>query len=708
MAGSGSYFINYGYTFRNQLNTINGEGGAWAFNYVYDASGNMTTRQAQYNGRTSSTFCPPTETYDALNRPTAWSQTGPNGFSKSSHYQYDQANREKATWRDEDGGTGERFEYEASNQLKKVSYSMPAPAPSPTPSATPTPPGASPTPPNATPTPGQQVNEVTFTQTTGGAGNVLVTMRTTTADAVIFFTHSATDYPPDPTHTGSTAGSGTTRYVAPFSVANGTVQYFKALAYHEGMTDSDITEWLVDNGDGPNAVGRTVTYEYTPDKLNRSSVTDNGVTTLYSPNRLNQYTSVAGNSLSYDNNFNLTHTVGFNGIYDAGNLLVAASNGGSGEAQQTIAGFIYDGLGRCVKRTFNGVGTILVYDGWKPIAEWDATVPGYFQAWNVYGPGSDEILLRQGGKYGYMRFHLDRHGNVAFLVDNDGVVQEKYTYDVFGKPKIMDAAGTERPFSYYGHCFLFQGREYIRALGIYDYRHRFYNPELGNFIQVDPLGLQTEGAKLSADQKALYATGAAPDTFSTSEMNLYRYCYNDPINKSDPTGLYIEYTTGSAAFWQNWAQQFAARWQDAGFRDWWNKAAPSRDAYVVGPEGSRGASGRQANPTLPHTMARANDGSSAAQRAQNVPASPQGRAPNVTHYAYPNDPNSDSGSRLGLGTHNNILNPDSVALSPDQARGIRFGGRVEIGGRFIGFYHDATSPSLTNRVDIYDPSNIYH
>jgi hypothetical protein len=229
----------------------------------------------------------PTENYDALNRPATWSQAGPNGFYKSSHYQYDQANREKATWRDEDGSTGERFEYEASNQLKKVSYSRPAPTPSPTPSATPTPPGGSPTPPNATPTPGQPVNEVTFTQTTGSSGNVLVTMSTTTANAVIFFTYNATGNPPDPTHAGSTAGPGTTRYVAPTSVANGTVRYFKALAYHKGMTDSEITEYNVDNGDGPNAVGRTVIYEYTPDKLNRSSVTDSGVTTLYSANALN-------------------------------------------------------------------------------------------------------------------------------------------------------------------------------------------------------------------------------------------------------------------------------------------------------------------------------------------------------------------------------------------------------------------------------------
>ena len=88
-----------------------------------------------------------------------------------------------------------------------------------------------------------------------------------------------------------------------------------------------------------------------------------------------------------------------------------------------------------------------------------------------------------------------------------------------------------------GHCFLFQGREYIRELGIYDYRNRFYYPALGRFIQTDPTGLQIESTKLSAQQTALYAAGDAPATFNASELNLYRYCNNDPVNKSDPFGL---------------------------------------------------------------------------------------------------------------------------------------------------------------------------
>src|ERR1043166_2908770 len=48
---------------------------------------------------------------------------------------------------------------------------------------------------------------------------------------------------------------------------------------------------------------------------------------------------------------------------------------------------------------------------------------------------------------------------------------------------------------------------------VYDYRARLYQPGLGRFLQPDP------------------------QEFTAGDYNLYRYCYNDPVNKSDPTGL---------------------------------------------------------------------------------------------------------------------------------------------------------------------------
>src|SRR5438105_4695262 len=55
--------------------------------------------------------------------------------------------------------------------------------------------------------------------------------------------------------------------------------------------------------------------------------------------------------------------------------------------------------------------------------------------------------------------------------------------------------------------------QYIPELGIYDYRHRMYHPSLGRFLQTDPTG------------------------FDAGDMNLFRYCGDDPVDRSDPTGL---------------------------------------------------------------------------------------------------------------------------------------------------------------------------
>jgi RHS repeat-associated protein len=268
-------------------------------------------------------------------------------------------------------------------------------------------------------------------------------------------------------------------------------------------------------------------YDVTP--LNRNAVWNNGQVTSYAFNALNQYTTVWGSALGYDGNFNLTWRDGVSFGYDGANRLTQAS--GSGATMQ----FVYDGLGRCVKRTVNGAVTVIAYDGWKATVEWDGA--GNFQAWNLYGAGEDEILWRYEVGFDHLRYHHDIHGNVTSVLAYAGNILERYSYDAFGKPTILSPDGTPRSSSGVGNRFMFQGREWIPELGVYDYRHRMYQPDLGLFLQMDPMGLQTEGEKLSAAQKALYSPdGSAPEAFSSSEMNLFRYCGDDPVNKSDPMG----------------------------------------------------------------------------------------------------------------------------------------------------------------------------
>jgi hypothetical protein len=76
----------------------------------------------------------------------------------------------------------------------------------------------------------------------------------------------------------------------------------------------------------------------------------------------------------------------------------------------------------------------------------------------------------------------------------------------------------------------------------------------------------------------------------------------------------------------------------------------------------------------------------------------------VTHFGYPGDPLATANTRLGLGDHNNILNPDSVAVTPELDRVFPFGSKVYIAGKFIGFRHSTLSAKLHYTIAVFDPN----
>jgi RHS repeat-associated protein len=184
----------------------------------------------------------------------------------------------------------------------------------------------------------------------------------------------------------------------------------------------------------------------------------------------------------------------------------------------------YDALGRCVKRTLNGVTIYYIYDGEKPVLEYNTS--GAIVGRNLYGKAIDEILMRSdptvnSGQPFYSQ--QDHEGSVTHLTNASGAVIEKYKYDAFGAPAIYDGAGNLRSGgTIYNNRFLFTGREYASTFGFYEYRARAYHPTLGRFTSEDP--------KL----------------FDAGDYNLYRYCHNDPEDMTDPMGLWPVPPAGEA------------------------------------------------------------------------------------------------------------------------------------------------------------------
>ena len=252
------------------------------------------------------------------------------------------------------------------------------------------------------------------------------------------------------------------------------------------------------------STNRTVSYAY--DALgNRSSVTDNNVATAYTANNLNQYTAVGGSALGYDAKGNLISGPGSASYtYDGNNRLTSATVG------TNSATFAHDARMRNLKRVINGQTRFFYFDGWSLVQERDGAgnvVQNY-----VNGPRIDEII-RKTDSGGAVYYHSDALGSTVALTDGAGVAVERYSYDVFGTPTVRDGNGNVIPASAYANRFLFTGREWIKEVGLYDYRNRIYSPSLGRFLQTDPI------------------------KFAAGDVNLYKYVFNDPSNATDPYGL---------------------------------------------------------------------------------------------------------------------------------------------------------------------------
>src|SRR5438094_2853949 len=121
-------------------------------------------------------------------------------------------------------------------------------------------------------------------------------------------------------------------------------------------------------GRGSGAGVRDVTYNLNK-AGDRISVRDTGNTTTYTPNNLNEYSGVQGNTIHNNDQ----HQIDQYGPVNSTVNYTYFNDGPLSQAQlgSTIYQMRYDALGRCVKRTVNGLDKYYIYDGERPILEYD-------------------------------------------------------------------------------------------------------------------------------------------------------------------------------------------------------------------------------------------------------------------------------------------------------------------------------------------------
>jgi RHS repeat-associated protein len=296
-------------------------------------------------------------------------------------------------------------------------------------------------------------------------------------------------------------------------------------------------------------------YDALGNRTQNNYVASRGLTSfIRRDNGLNQYSSWTPSIIYHDDNSPWAPSTSFpgNGVLMADGWLVASYNALNQPVAIVPFGwsdavyFGYDPLGRCVKRwvgasgdVYSNPATYFHYDGWNLLQE-GANAWGPARVY-VHGNRVDEIVWSYNTFTGEQAFHhYDARGAATLLTDSSSNILEQYEYDAFGQPYFYDANGNSigaydaqgrwAGYSLFGNRFLFTGREWLSDLKLYDFRNRMYQPELGRFLQPDP------------------------KAFGAGDYNLYRYCHNDPINKTDPDGLVdLSYTPANdtAHVWES-------------------------------------------------------------------------------------------------------------------------------------------------------------
>ena len=215
-----------------------------------------------------------------------------------------------------------------------------------------------------------------------------------------------------------------------------------------------------------------------------------------------QLTSYDGESIRYDASGNPTTYRGYTMTWN-GRQLATATNG-----TNTIS-YSYDENGIRTQKTVNGTITNYNYHGSALISQ----VTGNDTLLFSYDASGNVVAVNYNGTYYY--YVRNGQNDIIRLIDSSNNTGVEYTYDSWGKQiacngSLASTLGNLNPFRYRGYV-------YDTETGFYYVSSRYYDPEIGRFINADDIDyLGADGSPLS--------------------YNLFAYCMNNPVNRFDVNG----------------------------------------------------------------------------------------------------------------------------------------------------------------------------
>ena len=264
------------------------------------------------------------------------------------------------------------------------------------------------------------------------------------------------------------------------------------------------------------AVGPWGTGSYGYDALGNlltKSLGARTVTNIYdtTKNRVtrSEDTGPKGNrDIGYDARGNVTSLGTLQMIYD--NTDQPTRVAGTVDGVATVGDYVYDGNLKRARSNINGQLIYNVYDLSGKLVHVDIhpDAAGAGGSRTDYIPGFARIKTDDGDADEISYMHDDHLGSASTVTGADGTLAWRESYTPYGETLLSPAANDNQGG--------FTGHIKDKATGLNYMQARYYDPNMGRFLSVDPVTFM--------------------DTGNPGYFNRYTYTMNDPVNRIDPDG----------------------------------------------------------------------------------------------------------------------------------------------------------------------------
>ncbi len=256
--------------------------------------------------------------------------------------------------------------------------------------------------------------------------------------------------------------------------------------------------------DASGCYGLTWTYDAWGNRLSQNPAGGSGSACVGSQPTIYTNNRIIDPGYVHDTAGNMTHDASHGYTFNAESELTQVDSG-------STATYVYDAIGQRVRKTASGVTTDYVRDASAHVVaeiQGSTWTKGYVYVGPLLLSQYDGLLGSSGATTLFV--HTDHLGTTRLLSTSAASVSDSMDYLPYGELLSGGSSTTHK----------FTGKERDAESGLDNFEARYFSSSLGRFGSPDPL-----------------LNSGRPD--NPQSWNRYTYTLNNPLNFTDPTGLYV-------------------------------------------------------------------------------------------------------------------------------------------------------------------------